>query len=80
MNYKKHAISVIFIMIFILISGLSLADQERDKDKRKYEVTITNLTRGQIFSNPIVISHDRSFRLFTTLSLMARFCPEHRNR
>lgn len=30
-----------------------------------YEVTITNLTQGQIFSPPIVFSHRSSFNLFT---------------
>ena len=65
MKLKKYVRSLIFMMIFILINGLSFADQERDKDKRKYEVTITNLTRGQIFSPPIVIGHDRRFSLFT---------------
>jgi hypothetical protein len=28
------------------------------------EVTITNLTRGQVFSNPLVITHDPHFSLF----------------
>lgn len=65
MKFKKFASTVVFIMILFLTSGLSLADQERDKDKRKYKVTITNLTRGQIFSNPIVIIHNRNFSLFT---------------
>ena len=32
---------------------------------RTYEVTITNLTRGQVFSPPIVYSHRSSFQLFT---------------
>jgi len=65
MKYKKLASTMIFFMILFLTSGLSLADQKREKDKRKYEVTITNLTRGQIFSNPIVIIHNRNFSLFT---------------
>ena len=64
MKLKKYVFSVTFIMIFILVSGLSYADQDRDKDKRKYEVTITNLTRGQVFSPPIVIRHSRNFNLF----------------
>ena len=65
MKIKKYVFSVTFIMIFILVSGLSYADQDRDKDKRKYKVTITNLTRGQVFSPPIVIRHNRNFSLFT---------------
>ena len=65
MKQKKYVFTLIFMMIFILMNGLSFADQKRDRDKRKYEVIITNLTRGQIFSPPIAIVHDRSFRLFT---------------
>jgi hypothetical protein len=65
MKYNKYAFAIMLILIVILTSGLSFADQERDKYKRKYKVTITNLTRGQVFSPPIVIGHDRNFSLFT---------------
>ena len=65
MKFNKYYFSVIFTMIFILASGLSFADEERYSKKRKYEVTITNLTRGQVFSPPIVIAHDSKFSLFT---------------
>lgn len=36
-----------------------------DDGMRRYAVTITNLTRGQIFSPPAVIAHNRDFHLFT---------------
>lgn len=65
MKHKKFASTMIFLMILFLTSGFSLADEDRDKDRRKYKVTITNLTRGQVFSNPIVIVHNRNFNLFT---------------
>jgi hypothetical protein len=65
MKLKKYYFSVIFIVIFILASGLSFADEERHKKKIKFRVTITNLTRGQVFSPPIVIAHDSKFSLFT---------------
>jgi hypothetical protein len=45
----------------ILVSGVAYA---KDKTTR-YKVTITNITRGQIFSPPIVISHKKDFRLFS---------------
>ena len=64
MKLKKYYFSVIFIVIFILASGLSFADEERHKKKMKFRVTITNLTRGQVFSQPIAIGHDGRFRLF----------------
>jgi hypothetical protein len=31
---------------------------------QKYEVTITNVTRGQVITPPVVISHDKRFQLF----------------
>ena len=65
MKSKKFYFSVIFIVIFILASGLSFADEERYKKNIKFRVTITNLTRGQVFSPPIVIAHDSKFSLFT---------------
>jgi len=45
----------------ILASGVAYA-----KDKATlYKVTITNITRGQIISPPIVISHNEDFQLFS---------------
>jgi hypothetical protein len=45
----------------ILVSGVAYA-----KDKTTlYAVTITNITRGQIISPPIVISHNEDFQLFS---------------
>lgn len=32
---------------------------------QRYAVTVTNLTRGQILSPPLVIAHDSHFKLFT---------------
>lgn len=36
-----------------------------DDDSRRYAVTITNLTRGQVLTPPVVIVHSRQFTLFT---------------
>ena len=63
MKKIKIFFTIAFFVIPILAGGLSFADQRRGE--RTYEVTITNLTRGQIISPPIVISHDENFRLFT---------------
>jgi hypothetical protein len=65
MKFKQYYFSVIFMMIFILASGLSFADEERYRKAKKYEITITNLTRNQVFSPPIAIGHNRHFSLFT---------------
>jgi len=63
MKHNKLAFAVVLILIFILTSALSFADGWRYK--KKYEITITNLTRDQVFSHPIAIGHDGKFRLFT---------------
>jgi hypothetical protein len=56
----SSAITLI-VMCGILASGVADA---KDKTNR-YEVTITNITRGQIISPPIVISHNKDFQLFS---------------
>ena len=56
----SSAITLI-VMCGILVSGVADA---KDKTTR-YEVTITNITRGQIISPPIVISHNEDFQLFS---------------
>jgi hypothetical protein len=56
-----------FFVMGLMITGtltgdFAFADQERGG--RTYEITITNLTRGQTFSPPVVISHNSNFQLF----------------
>ena len=41
------------------------ADRHFQAKGRDYEVTITNLTQGQIFSPPVVFSHRSGYELFT---------------
>lgn len=50
-----------------LASGLALGllVLPADADAQTLEVTITNLTRGQIFSPPIVYTHRSGYRLFS---------------
>jgi hypothetical protein len=59
----------IFVLTVSLIISVVLASSPafaRDRGgKKSYEVTITNMTRGQVFSPPIVISHSGYFQLFT---------------
>jgi len=56
----RLAIAIITVCV-ILVSGVAYA-----KDKTTlYKVTITNITRGQIFSPPIVISHNKDYQLFS---------------
>ena len=62
MKYNKYTFSILLILIFVLTSGLSFANEERDT--KKFEISITNLTRGQIFSPPIAVGHNGNFSLF----------------
>ena len=65
MKYNKYVFSILLILIFFVTGGSSFANEESYYKTKKYEVTITNLTRGQIFSPPIVIAHDSKHSLFT---------------
>ena len=61
---KRRIIIVVstFLLALVLTAQFAFADSYRRGTK--YEVTITNITRGQIFSPPVVISHKWGFRLF----------------
>jgi hypothetical protein len=50
------------LMTGVLTTAPAFAD---DDENRRYAVTVTNLTRGQILTPPVVISHNRDFALFT---------------
>jgi hypothetical protein len=63
MKKIRYVYTAMILMFFILAGGLSYADQSHGGNT--YAVTITNLTRGQVFSPPIVISHKKVFNLFT---------------
>ena len=55
----------IFVAAVFLAMGLAQIVLAGDyRHGRTYEVTITNITRGQVFSPPVVISHKWGFRLF----------------
>jgi len=58
------ASSAITLMVMCGILASGVADAKKDKTT-VYEVTITNITRGQIISPPIVISHNEDFQLFS---------------
>lgn len=51
-----------FFLMLVLTAQFAFADSYRRG--RTYEVTITNITRDQVFSPPVVISHKWGFRLF----------------
>jgi hypothetical protein len=55
----------LFVALFIVLttailtSGISSAEEGQ-----RYAVTITNITRGQVITPPVVISHNEEFKLF----------------
>lgn len=55
-NYSHYALAVLMLTAFFtpVLAG----------EDAIFEVTITNLTPGQIISPPVVVSHDSSFSLF----------------
>jgi hypothetical protein len=54
---KPWILGAVALMSLLALSAVASA--------QTYEVTITNLTKGQIFSPPIVYTHRSSFDLFT---------------
>ena len=56
---------ILLTLVLMIISlAVTLPPVYADDDKRAITVTITNVTRGQIFSPPIVFSHTKHFELF----------------
>ncbi len=45
--------------------GTGFAHADSDRFVRRYEVTVTNLTRGQIMAPPAVIAHNKHYTMFT---------------
>lgn len=63
MKRLTAAIAITSIVVF----GMLAADAAHARDKHRvtlYEVTVTNITKGQILSPPFVISHNKDFQLF----------------
>ena len=64
----KTGISTVALLAMVIFSGMAVdraAAQSAGPFGNTYEVTIVNLTRGQIFSPPLVIGHRGSYKLFT---------------
>ena len=55
-----------FSILILLFACFSFGQTEGEPSDQgvTYEVTITNLTKGQIFSHPVVLSHNSSYSLF----------------
>ncbi len=60
MNPKPLAIAATGMALILLIPGLAMGD-----GGRTYKVTITNLTAGQPFTPPVLVTHSKSTGIFT---------------
>ncbi|WP_040733898.1 hypothetical protein [Thiocapsa marina] len=54
-------------MMALLLISAAHADNQRGGATRDYTVTITNLTLGQVFSPPVLVTHKQDVALFTHL-------------
>ena len=65
---KSHAGFTLVLIVLCGILGVGTVYAEGvdgpSKRGRQYAVTITNLTRGQVITPPVVIVHNEKFRLF----------------
>ena len=57
--------NIIILIVFVLAMSLVSVDSFAGSKKAYYELTITNLTRGQTFTPVLVASHERGVKLFT---------------
>jgi len=54
-----------FSLLILVVTCFSFGQMgEEPSGGMTYEVTITNLTKGQIFSHPVVLSHSSEYSLF----------------
>jgi len=60
---KSPAVALVFVAM-VTTSAPSFAVAQT-QEKTRYEVTITNLTRGQRFTSPFIVIHKPGVRLFT---------------
>ena len=60
MNRKSIAIALTLVALAALSIGL-FSVTAADDDGDKYEVTVTNLTRGQLMSPAVVATHNSNF-------------------
>lgn len=61
---KRSISTIIFVLAAVFVCGSPGAVSAQGG--RDFDVTIINATRGQVFSPPVVISHDKEFVLFRT--------------
>ena len=65
MKLNRSLTTLTAVAALMCLMALPISAQELKHGYQNYEVTITNLTGGQIMSPPIVYSHRSRFQLFT---------------
>ena len=58
----KKAVTFIALLLFVAVGVF--ADPGENMSGKYYDITITNATRGQVVTPPVVITHDSGFQLF----------------
>ena len=53
-----------FLLGLTLLMAATMASADGYRGSPEYEVTITNVTKGQVFSPPVLVTHKRSIALF----------------
>jgi len=61
---SRLATTTRFVLIFVLMVAIAPFVSAQEGGGTLYDVTVTNLTQGQILSPPIVVSHRNTFRVF----------------
>ncbi len=62
---RMLSITLGFLMVVgVLTAKTTFADDSHKHGNRRYAVTITNITRGQVITPPVIISHNNHFKLF----------------
>jgi hypothetical protein len=61
-NFRLLILMALTLVTGPMMVGIGLADENGGK---RYQVTITNVTRGQVITPPVLISHNEDFQLFT---------------
>ena len=57
--------SALLLCCLLTASGLATVAHADEDGVHRYAITITNLTRGQIFAPPAVVAHNSEYKMFT---------------
>ena len=64
MNLATRISTAMLVAVTFVATTAFADDDDSDWRRTTYEVTITNITKGQVFSPPVLVTHKRSVALF----------------